>query len=164
MPNILVIHSSAAGDAAISRVLVEETVGRLLDNYPDANVIRRDLGSEPVPHLTTATLAGVRGEPATAAERETRARKRGSDAAMGGGAVAAETATGRVEPFAGLRLLLSVYCRREGRGNGQRRRAIRERGHPSARRASAVHPSSPDRGPGSLWYAKIVGTGMRATS
>ena len=38
------------------------------------NVIRRDLGSEPVPHLTTATLAGVRGEPATAAERETRAR------------------------------------------------------------------------------------------
>ncbi len=74
MPNILVIHSSAAGDAAISRVLVEETVERLLENYPDANVVRRDLGSEPVSHLTTATLAGVRGEPTTAAERETRAR------------------------------------------------------------------------------------------
>jgi FMN-dependent NADH-azoreductase len=72
--NILVLHSSAAGEGALSRVLVEETVGRLLEAHPGAAVVRRDLGAEPPPHLTTATLAGVRGEPATEAERETRAR------------------------------------------------------------------------------------------
>jgi len=74
MSNILVIHSSAAGDGAVSRLLVEETVERLVENHPGATVVRRDLGSDPVPHLTTATLAGVRGLPATDAERETRAR------------------------------------------------------------------------------------------
>jgi FMN-dependent NADH-azoreductase len=40
---------------------------------PGATVIHRDLGSEPVPHLTTATVAGVRGVPATDAELATRA-------------------------------------------------------------------------------------------
>ena len=40
---------------------------------PAASVTWRDLGASPVPHLTTATLAGVRGEPATAAELATRA-------------------------------------------------------------------------------------------
>ena len=65
MQHILVINSSAAGEGSASRMLVEETVGRLRAANPGRSVIRRDLGASPVPHLTTATLAGVRGEPVT---------------------------------------------------------------------------------------------------
>jgi len=72
MSNILVIHSSASAEGAVSRLLVEETVDRLLIANPAATVVRRDLGADPVPHLTTATLAGVRGEPATEAEHTAR--------------------------------------------------------------------------------------------
>jgi len=73
MQHILAIHSSAAGEGAASRLLVEETVDRLRAANPAASVTWRDLGASPVPHLTTATLAGVRGEPATAAELASRA-------------------------------------------------------------------------------------------
>src|SRR5688572_11082288 len=73
MQHILAIQSSATGEGAASRLLVEETVDRLRAANPAATVTWRDLGESPVPHLTTATLAGVRGEPATAAERTSRA-------------------------------------------------------------------------------------------
>jgi FMN-dependent NADH-azoreductase len=73
MHHILAINSSAAGVGSASRLLVEEAVERLRDLSPEASITWRDLGAAPVPHLTTATLAGVRGEPATAAELATRA-------------------------------------------------------------------------------------------
>lgn len=73
MNNILVINSSAAREGSVSRTLVEETVARLADANPFATVARRDLGDSPVPHLTTATLEGVRGTPKTVAEFEARA-------------------------------------------------------------------------------------------
>jgi FMN-dependent NADH-azoreductase len=73
MTNILVLNSSVLGDGSASKILVEEAVQRLLKASPGATVIHRDLGSEPVPHLTTATVAGVRGVPATDAELATRA-------------------------------------------------------------------------------------------
>lgn len=73
MQHILAINSSAAGEGAASRLLVEETVDRLRAASPTATVTWRDLGASPVPHLTSATLAGVRGEPATAAELVSRA-------------------------------------------------------------------------------------------
>ena len=72
MNNILVINSSAAREGSVSRTLVEETVARLVDANPLARVARRDLGEAPVPHLTTATLEGVRGTPKTASEFEAR--------------------------------------------------------------------------------------------
>lgn len=68
MNSILVINSSAAREGSVSRTLVEETVARLLDANPFAHVVRRDLGANPVPHLSTETLDGVRGTPASAAE------------------------------------------------------------------------------------------------
>ena len=72
MSNILVLDSAATGEASVSKALVREAVTAHTDG--DATrVIYRDLGREPEPHLTGATLAGVRGEPATATERETRA-------------------------------------------------------------------------------------------
>jgi FMN-dependent NADH-azoreductase len=72
MNTILVLDSAVTGDASVSKELVREAVAALSRRQP-SRVIRRDLGATPVPHLTEATLAGVRGEPATAAERETRA-------------------------------------------------------------------------------------------
>lgn len=73
MNSLLVINSSATREGSVSRTLVEETVARLLDANPFAQVVRRDLGERPVPHLTVDTLAGVRGTPGTLAERQARA-------------------------------------------------------------------------------------------
>lgn len=73
MQHILAINSSVAGEGSASRLLVEETVDRLRVATPAAAVTWRDVGVSPMPHLTPATLAGVRGEPATAAELATRA-------------------------------------------------------------------------------------------
>jgi FMN-dependent NADH-azoreductase len=73
MKSLLVINSSAAREGSVSRTLVEEAVSRLLESSPLAKVVRRDLGENPVPHLATATLAGVRGVPGTAAEQRARA-------------------------------------------------------------------------------------------
>src|SRR6185503_6390260 len=67
------INSSAAREGSVSRTLVEETVTRLLESNPFAEVVRRDLGADPVPHLSVATLNGVRGTPSTLAEQAARA-------------------------------------------------------------------------------------------
>ena len=71
--NVLVINSSAAREGSVSRILVEEAVARLQEANPLATIVRRDLGETPVPHLTVATLNGVRGTPSTNAERDARA-------------------------------------------------------------------------------------------
>lgn len=71
--NVLVINSSAGREGSVSRILVEEAVARLQEASPLATIVRRDLGETPVPHLTVATLDGVRGTPSTDAERAARA-------------------------------------------------------------------------------------------
>lgn len=73
MSTLLVINSSANTGASVSRILIEETVSQALKAAPNTAVMRRDLGSDPVPHLTTANLAGVRGTPATEEELAARA-------------------------------------------------------------------------------------------
>jgi FMN-dependent NADH-azoreductase len=73
MQSLLVINSSAAREGSVSRTLVEEAVARLLENHPLTKVVRRDLGANPVPHLSVDTLAGVRGVPATTMEQGARA-------------------------------------------------------------------------------------------
>ena len=72
MNRILVIDSAVSGEASVSRSLVREAVSALSAAAP-IRVVARDLGAEPVPHLSEATLAGVRGTPATATELATRA-------------------------------------------------------------------------------------------
>ena len=67
MANILVLDSSVLGDGSASKILVEEAVHCLLEANPGATVEERDLGTAPIPHLTTANV-GVRGVPATKAE------------------------------------------------------------------------------------------------
>ena len=71
MSNILVIDSSVSGEASVSRTLVREAVAALSARGP-ASVVYRDLGADPVPHLTEANVAGVRGTPATDGEHAAR--------------------------------------------------------------------------------------------
>jgi FMN-dependent NADH-azoreductase len=73
MSNVLVINSSAAGDASVSKSLVHEAVERLRAQDPYLNVVSRDLGENPVPHLTPAAATGLRAEPVTAEQAEARA-------------------------------------------------------------------------------------------
>ena len=73
MKSLLVINSSAAREGSVSRTLVEDAVARLLETHPYAKVVRRDVGTDPVPHLTVDTLNGVRGTPVTDTEQRARA-------------------------------------------------------------------------------------------
>jgi FMN-dependent NADH-azoreductase len=70
MSRILVLNSSLSGEASVSRQLVADTVAALKARNPRAGVIYRDLANDPLPHLTPATVAGVRATAATPAEHE----------------------------------------------------------------------------------------------
>lgn len=73
MSNILVLNSSSAGEASVSRLLVADAVAELTDRDPAAKVVFRDLAADPVPHLLPSTINGVRGQAVTPAELEARA-------------------------------------------------------------------------------------------
>lgn len=68
MTNVLIVDSAATGEASVSHRLTDG-VGRALGGR--ARIVRRDVGAQPVPHLTAATTAAIRGAPAeTEAARE----------------------------------------------------------------------------------------------
>jgi FMN-dependent NADH-azoreductase len=69
MTHILVLNSSISREGSVSRILVEDALQRLLEVNPGATVKQRDLGNSPIPHLTPATVAGVRAAAATPEER-----------------------------------------------------------------------------------------------
>ena len=73
MNRILIITSSIQADSSVSNRLVRDYEAQLRDAHPGAEIVRRDVGAEPIPHLTSATVAGIRGDPRTAAEEEARA-------------------------------------------------------------------------------------------
>ena len=66
--HILVLNSSISREGSVSRILVEDAVQHLLEVNPGATVKQRDLGNSPVPHLTPATVAGVRAAAPAGAE------------------------------------------------------------------------------------------------
>ncbi|MGN6827961.1 FMN-dependent NADH-azoreductase [Paucibacter sp. M5-1] len=70
--NILILNSSVLGDRSISRALVGEVVQRLMRASPGSTFVRRDFGSEPIPHLTAANVAGIRADPDTITEHAAR--------------------------------------------------------------------------------------------
>lgn len=73
MSTALVITSSALGEASVSNQLVEETVSRLRSQDPALRVIARDLGRDPVPHLTIDSATALRGgEPRNEAQAAAR--------------------------------------------------------------------------------------------
>ena len=71
--NILVISSSANGDASVSGQLAGRFVASVREANPGANIVTRDVGARPLPHLTLETVAAIKGEPKTPAELEARA-------------------------------------------------------------------------------------------
>ena len=71
--NILIVSSSANGDRSVSDGLVNRYVDAVRAADPAATVVRRDVGAEPLPHLTAGTVAAIKGEPGTEAELAARA-------------------------------------------------------------------------------------------
>ena len=68
---VLIVSSSAQGAASVSNRLAEGFEARLREAVPAVEIVRRDLGAEPLPHLTPETVFAIRGKPAeTNAERE----------------------------------------------------------------------------------------------
>ena len=55
MTKILVIRSAATGAASVSNALIDA----YLAAHPEAQVVNRDLDADPVPHVTSASLAGI---------------------------------------------------------------------------------------------------------
>lgn len=56
MPHLLHIDSSYQGDGSVSRGLSARAAERWLTAHPGGTVKYRDLGAEPLPHLTSATV------------------------------------------------------------------------------------------------------------
>ena len=73
MANILVVTSSANGAASVSSGLAATLLERLREADPAARIVLRDVGAEPLPHLTAETVAAIKGVPATEAELAARA-------------------------------------------------------------------------------------------
>lgn len=60
MTNVLIVDSAATGDASVSRRLTGELEAILRGRGP-VRVVHRDVGSNPVPHLTAETVPAIRG-------------------------------------------------------------------------------------------------------
>ena len=73
MKTALIVTSSANGDASVSNGLAATLVDRLRESDPGLHVVLRDVGANPLPHLTAGTVAAIRGEPKSEAELEARA-------------------------------------------------------------------------------------------
>ena len=55
MQNILVIRSAATGEASVTNRLIDA----FLAAHPGAHVVERNLDQNPVPHVTSGSLAGI---------------------------------------------------------------------------------------------------------
>ena len=64
MTKVLIIDSAATGEASVSRKLTGEFASQLRSIEPNAEIVRRDIGRAPVPHLTEETVGAIRGAPA----------------------------------------------------------------------------------------------------
>jgi FMN-dependent NADH-azoreductase len=64
MTKVLVLDSAATGEASVSRKLTRELVDRLVAREDDVQVVSRDIGADPIPHLTAETVTAIRGGPA----------------------------------------------------------------------------------------------------
>lgn len=60
MTNILIVDSAATGEASVSRRLTGELEAILRGRGP-VRIVRRDVGTSPVPHLTAETTPAIRG-------------------------------------------------------------------------------------------------------
>jgi FMN-dependent NADH-azoreductase len=73
MSHLLVIKSSPTGPTSVSNLLVNQIVARHRELDPQIVVTERNLDANPLPHLTSMNVDGVRAHALTEAEIETRA-------------------------------------------------------------------------------------------
>lgn len=72
MSHLLVIKSSPSGPTSVSNLLVNEIVTRHLELDPATIVAERNLDADPLPHLTSMNVDGVRAHAVTDTEIEAR--------------------------------------------------------------------------------------------
>ena len=72
MTQALIVTSSAQAGQSVSNRLAEAFERRLRRENRGIRIIRRDVGGEPVPHLTAETIGAIRGEAETDAEQRAR--------------------------------------------------------------------------------------------
>lgn len=65
MTKALIVNSSALGEASVSNRLAGELADRLKALEPGLDIKVRDIGADPLPHLTSATVSAIRGKPDT---------------------------------------------------------------------------------------------------
>lgn len=70
MTQILVLNSSILGDSSASKEIVSALMAK---HATGASIVERDLGADPVPHLTTDSATAIVAQPATPAAEATRA-------------------------------------------------------------------------------------------
>jgi FMN-dependent NADH-azoreductase len=71
MTKLLILDSAATGDQSVSHRLTDALVEKLGSRDADFEIVRRDIGADPIPHLHAGTVAAIRtGEAQTDAERE----------------------------------------------------------------------------------------------
>ena len=73
MAKILVINSSVSGAQSVSNKLTREFTDRLRASLPALQVKVRDIGADPIPHLLPETVAGIRAEAVSDAEKRAQA-------------------------------------------------------------------------------------------
>jgi len=73
MKTALIVSSSANGDASVSNGLATALADRLRESDPGLHIVLRDVGANPIPHLTAGTVAAIKGTPASDAELNARA-------------------------------------------------------------------------------------------
>ncbi len=69
MKQILMIEVSPRGTDSASRAVADTLAARLIARYPSANLIRRDLAAEQLPHLDGITLRAIATKDVAEAER-----------------------------------------------------------------------------------------------
>jgi FMN-dependent NADH-azoreductase len=68
MTNVLILDSAATGEASVSRKLTRRAGEALQRRSPALRIVRRDIGSAPVPHLNEKTVPAIRAGIAEGAE------------------------------------------------------------------------------------------------
>jgi FMN-dependent NADH-azoreductase len=71
MTKVLILDSAATGEQSVSRKLINGLVTDLIARTASAEIVRRDIGGNPIPHLGPETVTAIRtGEASTEAGRE----------------------------------------------------------------------------------------------
>jgi FMN-dependent NADH-azoreductase len=60
MAKVLIVDSASTGDASVSRKLSRHAGEALRSRSPAVSIVRRDVGADPIPHLTEKTVPAIR--------------------------------------------------------------------------------------------------------